>query len=132
MYCFDYRPTDMSDQATSPTIVPADAALLRDIANTCFDDAASEPGEIIRVVAMSESAATCLHAVADVLEKITPHVVRAVERREESLLDAADSMDAAPISSIEWVELRSARRALELLLTPEQRVALDAIAEAEP
>jgi hypothetical protein len=32
VYCFDYRADDMSDQTTTPAIVPANAALLRDVA----------------------------------------------------------------------------------------------------
>lgn len=46
---------------------PADAALLRDIANACLDDAADR-GDGIRAVGMTENAAHRLRALAEIMD----------------------------------------------------------------
>lgn len=61
-------------------VTPAGASLLRDIANTAFDDAAGEPGDLVRRIAISSTAALSLRALADALEKITPLQVHLLDR----------------------------------------------------
>jgi hypothetical protein len=56
-------------KAGFPAVKPADAALLRDIANAAMDDAADR-GDGIRAVAVSDHAAARLDALADVLDFI--------------------------------------------------------------
>ena len=83
----------MSD---TPNVVPADAVLLRDIANAADDDAAiRDPDGIMRVVAMSNMAAARLRALANVLER---HQSRPGER----WVRVADELVAQ--LSAEWSE----------------------------
>lgn len=114
-------------------VTSADAALVRQAAATI---ARLAQGEKVIVEIGDASKVTLsalrLRALADVLDTITPIVVRVVQREEEELFDAADSMDTSPGSNPEWRELKAAAAALESLLTEAQRVELAHIANTEP